>query len=87
MATVLPPASKRQRTDHLERTKTQQDLQPILAPDLGSFKARFVDGDGRTLTSVVEIPVADATEKNVSLLLNTLLGKVDIFDPGFHRPN
>jgi ribosome assembly protein 4 len=76
MATVLPPPSKRQRTEHLERTKVQQDLQPILAPDLGSFKARFIDSDGEQLTDVVEIPVADASEKNVSLLLNTLLGKV-----------
>lgn len=76
MATVLPPPSKRQRTDLLERSKVQQDLQPILAPDLGSFKARFVDGDGQQLSDVVEIPVAEASEKNVSLLLNTLLGKV-----------
>lgn len=51
----------------------------MAAADLGSFKARFIDGDGNQMTDVVEIPLADATEKNVSLLLNTLLGRVCVF--------
>ena len=42
----------------------------------GSFKARFVDPDGNQMTETIEIPLADASQKNVSLLLNTLLGKV-----------
>jgi ribosome assembly protein 4 len=76
MATLLPPPSKRQRREELERSQVQQDVTAVSAADLGSFKARFVDADGNQMTNVVEIPLADATEKNVSLLLNTLLGRV-----------
>jgi hypothetical protein len=76
MATVLPPPSKRQRREDIERTQTQQDVAPLLATDLGSFKANFVDSDGNQMADVIEINFADATEKNVSTLLNTLLGRV-----------
>jgi hypothetical protein len=78
MATVLPPPSKRQRREEIERTTTQQDVAPLLATDLGSFKANFVDSDGNQMADVIEINFADATEKNVSTLLNTLLGRVCI---------
>lgn len=74
MATVMPPPSKRQRREELERTTTQADV-TISPLDNGSFKARFIDGDGAQMTDVIEVPIADATEKNVSLLLNTLLGR------------
>ncbi|KAK0734594.1 WD40-repeat-containing domain protein [Lasiosphaeria miniovina] len=73
MATVLPPPSKRQRREELERTQTQQDVAPLLAPELGSFKANFVDSDGNQMTEVIEINFEDASEKNISVLLNTLL--------------
>ncbi|KAK3497411.1 WD40-repeat-containing domain protein [Neurospora hispaniola] len=73
MATVLPPPSKRQKREEIERTTTQLDVAPILAPELGSFKANFVDSDGNQMTDVIEINFADATEKNISVLLNTLL--------------
>ncbi|KAI0125618.1 WD domain-containing protein [Xylariales sp. AK1849] len=74
MATVLPPPSKRRRREALERTQVQADVTP--APlEAGSFKARFIDGDSNQLAEVVEIPLADSSEKNVSLLLNTLLGR------------
>jgi ribosome assembly protein 4 len=43
--------------------------------EAGSIRARFVDSDSNQLAEVVEIPLADASEKNVSLLLNTLLGR------------
>lgn len=76
MATVVPPPSKRQKREEIERTQTQQDVAPLLATDLGSFKASFVNGDGQQMTDVIEINFADATEKNVSVLLNTLLGRV-----------
>ena len=76
MATVLPPPPKRQRREEIERTQVQQDVSPLLATDLGSFKANFVDSDGNQMTDVIEIKFADATEKNVSMLLNTLLGRV-----------
>ncbi|KAK6216296.1 Trehalose-6-P synthase/phosphatase complex subunit [Pestalotiopsis sp. IQ-011] len=74
MATIAPPPSKRQRREALERTQIQADVTP--APiEAGSFKARFVDSDSNQLAEVIEIPLADASEKNVSLLLNTLLGR------------
>ncbi|KAK4129097.1 WD40 repeat-like protein [Parathielavia appendiculata] len=75
MATVAPPPSKRQKREEIERTQTQQDVAPLLATDLGSFKANFVDSDGNQMADVIEINFADATEKNVSTLLNTLLGR------------
>ncbi|RWA11294.1 hypothetical protein EKO27_g3813 [Xylaria grammica] len=71
MATVLPPPSKRQKREVLERSKIQQDVTSTTI--VGSIRARFVDGDGKELAETVEIPLADATEKNVSSLLNTLL--------------
>ncbi|KAJ1331008.1 ribosome assembly protein 4 [Microdochium nivale] len=72
MSTVLPPAPKRQRREALERTQIQQDVRPVPI-EAGSFKARFIDNEGNQMADVIEIPLADATEKNVSLLLNTLL--------------
>ncbi|KAI5866526.1 YVTN repeat-like/Quino protein amine dehydrogenase [Durotheca rogersii] len=74
MATLVPPPSKRQRREALERSQIQQDV-TSQAIDAGSFKARFVDTDGNQLAETIEVPLADATEKNVSLLLNTLLGR------------
>ena len=73
MATLVPPPSKRQRREALERSKVQQDVAVHAQTELGSFKARFVDNDGGQMADVVEIPFADANEKNISLLLNTLL--------------
>lgn len=74
MATVLPPPSKRQRREILERSQVQQDV--TSAAITGSIRARFVDSEGKELAETVEIPLADATEKNVSSLLNTLLQRV-----------
>ncbi|KAJ2991042.1 hypothetical protein NUW58_g2668 [Xylaria curta] len=71
MATVLPPPSKRQKREVLERSQTQQDVTSHTIA--GSIRARFVDSDGKELAETVEIPLADATERNVSSLLNTLL--------------
>ncbi|KAG7146813.1 Ribosome assembly protein 4 like [Verticillium longisporum] len=76
MATILPPPSKRQRREELERTTIQQDVTAVAPGEDGSFKARFVDGDGKQLAEVIEVPLADASEKNLSLLVNTLLDKV-----------
>lgn len=75
MATTLPPPSKRQRREDLERTRVQQDATAAAGP-AGSFKARFLDNDGKQLSDVIEVPLADASEKNLSLLLNTLLDRV-----------
>lgn len=75
MATVLPPPSKKVKRQHLERTKEQQDVTVAAQGPAGSFKARFVDGDGQQMADVIEIPLADSSEKNLSLLLNTLMAR------------
>ncbi|KAM3506645.1 hypothetical protein MY10362_002234 [Beauveria mimosiformis] len=72
-ANILPPPSKRQRREELERSRVQQDVTAVPGPE-GSFKARFVDPDGNQ-QALVEVPLADASEKNLSLLLNTLLAR------------
>ncbi|PNY29128.1 WD repeat protein [Tolypocladium capitatum] len=74
MATILPPPSKRQRREDLARSQVQQDVSAAAGP-AGSFKARFLDGDGKQVCDVIEVPLADASEKNLSLLLNTLLAR------------
>ena len=76
MATVVPPPSKRQKRQQLERTQVQQDVTLATSGPAGSFKARFLDGDGNQMADVIEVPLADASEKNLSLLLNTLLARV-----------
>jgi ribosome assembly protein 4 len=77
MATVIPPPSKRQRLEILERTREQQDINNVPA-DAGSLRLQFFDettglpiGQGPVL-----VPVADATPKNLELLVNTLQGYV-----------
>ena len=77
MATVLPPPSKRQRTEAAERSRAQQDIEEVPS-DAGSLRLQFYDettglpiGQGPVL-----VPVADATPKNLELLLNTLQGHV-----------
>lgn len=77
MSTVLPPPSKRQRTDAAEKARVQQDLEEVPA-DAGSLRLQFYDettglpiGQGPVL-----VPVADATPKNLELLVNALLGHV-----------
>lgn len=83
MATIVPPPSKRQRREELERARTQQDVNAAMAGPEGSFKARFLDGDGNQVCDVIEVPLADASEKNLSLLLNTLLARVSLHDVSF----
>jgi hypothetical protein len=77
MATVVPPPSKRQRTDAADRAREQQDIEQIPS-DAGTLRLQFFDettglpiGDGPVL-----VPVADANPKNLELLLNTLQGHV-----------
>lgn len=76
MATLAPPPSKRQKREQLERSKVQQDVTVATSGPAGSFKARFLDGDGKQMADVIEVALADASEKNLSLLLNTLLARV-----------
>ena len=77
MATVLPPPSKRQRTDAADRAREQQDIE-VIPHDAGSLRLQFFDettglpiGSGPVL-----VPVAEANPKNLELLLNTLQGNV-----------
>jgi len=92
MATVLPPPSKRQRTEAAERSRAQQDIEEVPS-DAGSLRLQFYDettglpiGQGPVL-----VPVADATPKNLELLLNTLQGHVSfylcIFSQGLAEAN
>ena len=78
MATVLPPPSKRIRTAATEKAREQQDIQKT--PDnLGSIRVQFIDqATGKSNAAPVSIPVADATVKNLELLLNTLQGNVGV---------
>lgn len=77
MATVLPPPSKRQRTDAADRAREQQNIEEIPS-DAGTLRLQFFDettgspiGQGPVL-----VPVADATPRNLELLLNRLQGHV-----------
>ncbi|KMU91109.1 WD repeat-containing protein [Coccidioides immitis H538.4] len=77
MATLVPPPSKRQRLEDSEKSKQQQEIQTI--PDnLGNIRVQFFDqGTGKASGPAVAIPVADATVRNLEILLNTLQGNED----------
>lgn len=76
MATLLPPPTKRQRTEAGEKARQQQDVEGIPA-DLGSIRVQFFDqATGSATGPAVSVPVADATVKNLETLLNTLQGNV-----------
>lgn len=76
MATVVPPPAKRQRREEAERAAVQQDVTAIAPSEQGTFRVRFVDDDNTQLADIIEIPLAIAAEKDLSKLLNTLLGRV-----------
>ena len=76
MATVLPPPSKRQKRETVEKTRQQQEIDEI-PTTLGSIRVQFVDqATGATTGPAVAVPVADASTKNLETLLNTLQGNV-----------
>lgn len=73
MATVLPPPSKRQKTVAAARAR-EQVSPPSLIPD-GLQRIQFRDADtGAAQGPVVSVSLADLSPKNLSLLLNSLLG-------------
>ncbi|TGO82071.1 hypothetical protein BPOR_0929g00030 [Botrytis porri] len=76
MSTVPPPPSKRQRTDAFEKARAQQVIKEIPS-DAGSLKIQFLDdATGLPLTDgPILVPIADASPKNLGILLNTLLGR------------
>ncbi|KAI4200953.1 MAG: hypothetical protein LQ346_002279 [Caloplaca aetnensis] len=74
MATTLPPPSKRRRIMVAEEARAQQEVDSIPS-DLGSVRVQFVDhSTGKQTGAPVVIPVAEATVKNLELILNTLQG-------------
>ncbi|KAI9814767.1 MAG: hypothetical protein M1827_003033 [Pycnora praestabilis] len=95
MTTVLPPPSKRQRVAAAEKSREQQDVGAI-PDDLGSIRVQFYDqATGLSSGTAVSIPVADASVKNLELLLNTLQGNDDseripyrfTYRPDLHDPS
>lgn len=74
MATVLPPPSKRQKTAAAARAREQ--VSPPPAPPQGLQRIQFKDADtGAEQGPVVTVSLADLNTRNLSLLLNTLLGR------------
>lgn len=72
MSTVLPPPSKRQRVAASARAAEQQDIEEVPS-DAGSLRIQFTDETtGLKIGQAILIPVAEATPKNLELLLNTL---------------
>ena len=76
MATVLPPPSKRLKTEQQNKARAQQDVETIPA-DLGSIRVQFNNqSNGEYSGAPISVPVANATIKNLELILNTLQGNV-----------
>lgn len=79
MTTVLPPPSKRQRTDAAEKSRQQQEIE-VIPSDAGTLRIQFFDETtGLPIQGLTLVPVADATPKNLESLLNTLQGHVREF--------
>ncbi|EMC91498.1 hypothetical protein BAUCODRAFT_127396 [Baudoinia panamericana UAMH 10762] len=72
MATVLPPPSKRQKREEVERA-SQQIEQPNIS-EVRDINVQFRDADtGAAQGSVVRLSLADLRPQQLSLLLNSLL--------------
>ncbi|KAL1956146.1 hypothetical protein VTO42DRAFT_7581 [Malbranchea cinnamomea] len=77
MATLFPPPSKRQRLEAAEKSRKQQEIETV-PTDLGSIRVQFFDqATGKATGPAVAVPIADASVKNLELLLNTLQGNED----------
>ena len=75
MATIPPPPTKKQKTAASNKARDQQELD-LIPTDLGNVRVRFFDETtGNVIGDTISIPVADATTKNLELLVNSLLGK------------
>lgn len=78
MATLVPPPSKRQKTEVAEKSREQQSVESIPS-DLGSIRVQFNDqSTGQPFGAPISVPVADATARNLELLLNTLQRNVSL---------
>ena len=72
MATLPPPPSKKQKTAIAEKAAAQQDPS-LFSPPQGSVRLRFYDNETDTpLGPSVLVPLAQATTKNLNLLVNNL---------------
>ena len=78
MATLVPPPSKRQKTEVAEKSREQQSVESIPS-DLGSIRVQFNDqSTGQAFGAPISVPVVDATARNLELLLNTLQKNVSL---------
>jgi hypothetical protein len=76
MATVLPPPSKRQRTEASEKARIQAEANEI-PEGLGSVRIQFIDQSTSDGTGpAVAVSVANATVANLETLLNSIQGNV-----------
>ena len=76
MATIVPPPSKRQRLESLEKAKQEAEANAI-PPGLGSVRVQFIDGgSGNGTGPAVSIPIENSSIKNLEILLNSIQGKV-----------
>ena len=77
MTTVLPPPSKRQKLETAERARKQQQDVGEIPHDLGNIRVQFFDhATGNATGGPILVPVADATVKNLELLVNSIQGNV-----------
>ena len=73
MATLPPPPSKKQKTIVAEKAAKQDPS--LFSPPQGSVRLRFYDNETDTpLGPSVLVPLAQATTKNLNLLVNNLKG-------------
>jgi ribosome assembly protein 4 len=76
MATILPPASKRQKRELTEKTREQQEID-VIPSDLGSIVVQFIDeSTGKPTKGEIKIPVANTTVKELETILNSILEHV-----------
>ncbi|KAF2717182.1 WD40 repeat-like protein [Polychaeton citri CBS 116435] len=79
MATVLPPPSKRQKTAAAARSREQVAPPPEIPAGIQRIQFRDADS-GAPHGPIVSVALADLSPKNLSLLLNNLLGHTDPAD-------
>lgn len=72
MTTLIPPPSKRQRTELSERAREQQGIEEI-PKNSGSLRIQFFDETtGLPIGGPTQVPVVDASPRNLELLVNSL---------------
>lgn len=79
MATLLPPPSKKQKREIVERSREQQEVD--LGPrDLGSVVLQFIDeSTGQPTKGEIKVPVANTSVRELETILNSILNNVSEF--------